>query len=55
MKKYGQAEYAYHLLEKFVQEKLAELTAEQKELCMKKLREQAVSCFSSARELEVGG
>ena len=55
MKKYGQAEYACHLLEKFVQEKLTVLTAEQKELCVKKLREQAVSSFPSARELEVGG
>ncbi len=55
MKKYGQAEYAYHLLEKFVQEKLTGLAAEQKELCMKELREQAVSCFPSARELEVQG
>jgi len=54
MKKYGQAEYSYHLLEKFVQEKLAGLTSEQKELCMKKLREHVVSCFPSARELEVG-
>ena len=55
MKKYGQAEYACYLLEKYVQEKLAGLTAEQKELCMKKLREQAVSCFPSTRELEVQG
>ena len=55
MKKYGQAEYACHLLEKFVQEKLTGLTAEQKELCMEKLREQAASCFPSTRELEVGG
>ena len=55
MKKYGQAEYAYHLLEKFVQEKMTVLTAEQKKLCMKKLREQVIFCFPSARELEVGG
>jgi hypothetical protein len=55
MKKYGQAEYACYLLEKYVQEELAGLTAEQKELCMKKLREQVIFCFPSARELEVGG
>ena len=55
MIKYGQAEYACYLLEKYVQEKLAGLTAEQKELCMKKLREQVIFCFPSARELEVGG
>ncbi len=54
MKKYGQAEYAYHLLGKFVREKLEELTAAQKELCMKKLHEQVISYFPSARELEVG-
>ena len=53
MKKYGQAEYAYHLLGKFVREKLEELTAAQKELCMKKLHEQVISYFPSARELEV--
>ncbi len=55
MKRYGQAEYACYLLEKFVQEKLTVLTAEQKELCIKKLREQAASCFPSTREVEVGG
>lgn len=54
MKKYGQAEYVCHLLEKFVREKLEGLTAAQKELCIKKLREQTVSSFPSARELEVG-
>lgn len=54
MKKYGQAEYVCHLLEKFVREKLEGLTAAQKELCMKKLHEQVISYFSSARELEVG-
>lgn len=51
---YGQAEYAWHLIE-LVINKLTGLTEAQKEILRQKCREAVFHKYSSVRDLEVSG
>lgn len=53
MKRYGQAEYMWHIIEKFINDKMTMLTAEQKEQLKKKCRAEVFQKYASVRELEV--
>lgn len=53
MKLYGQAEYAWHLIEPVIN-RLTGLTETQKEILRQKCREAVFQKYSSVRELEVG-
>lgn len=54
MKLYGQAEYAWHLIESMIS-KLTGLTEAQKEILRQKCREVVFHKYSSVRDLEVTG
>lgn len=54
MKKYGQAEYMWHLMERFIEHKLSAMTAAQRNLFRQKCQETVFQKYSSVRELEVG-
>ena len=54
MKKYGQAEYMWHIIEKYIDTKMTMLTAAQKEQLKQKCRTDVFQKYTSARELEVG-
>ncbi len=53
MKQYGQAEYMWHIIEKFIDTKMSMLTAAQKKLLKQNCRTEVFRKYASARELEV--
>ena len=53
MKQYGQAEYMWHIIERFIDMKMSMLTAAQKEQLKQKCRAEVFRKYASARELEL--
>lgn len=53
MKQYGQAEYVWYIIEKFINTRMMMLTAAQKEQLKQKCRTEVFGKYASARELEV--
>ena len=53
MKQYGQAEYMWHIMEKFIDTKMMMLTTEQKAKLKQYCRAEVFRKYASARELEV--
>ncbi|MDE5885385.1 MAG: hypothetical protein K2H29_09975 [Oscillospiraceae bacterium] len=52
MKKYGQAEYIWHLIALFINNEISAITSEQRELLRKKCFEEIFQNYPSVRDWE---